>query len=105
MQNKNYHNATFFTQCTMKLLIHNSLLLLFGLLLVPRFDLEAANSDDFQFSLIKDGASVAKRPYPELNGVGFYGPVVKESPDPQCCSLSNPHRKSPIGRFSVRVAK
>lgn len=35
-----------------------------------------------KYTLDVDGAAVVKQPYPVLNGGGFEGPAVKESPDP-----------------------
>jgi alpha-L-rhamnosidase len=45
-------------------------------------DLHAADPAELRFALNKDGASVAKQPYPALTGGAFDGPVIKESPDP-----------------------
>jgi hypothetical protein len=44
--------------------------------------LHASGLTELRYALTVDGASVAKQPYPVLNGGAFDGQVVKESPDP-----------------------
>ena len=59
-----------------------AILLLTGLLLALPAGLHAAGLTELRYALTVDGASVAKQPYPVLNGGAFDGQVVKESPDP-----------------------
>jgi len=59
-----------------------ALLLITALLLAPLAALHAAGPTEWRSALNIDGASVAKQPYPVLNGGTFDGPAVKESPDP-----------------------
>ncbi|MEI6565010.1 MAG: alpha-L-rhamnosidase C-terminal domain-containing protein [bacterium] len=50
--------------------------------LAPLAALHAAGPVEWRYERNMEGASVAKQPYPVLNGGAFDGPVVKDSPDP-----------------------
>ena len=68
-------------------------------LLAPLAFLHAADPIEWRYALSLDGTSVAKQPYPVLNGGAFDGPAVKESPDP----LIGYHWKNPKAGDGLQV--